>query len=153
MKIFKNALLILALSLFLISCAHNPYKNNFVAENDILITVDENNNSIQPKLYLSKDMSKAAIEMRSNGYILVGTCEFENGLVNFEKAIEQAIDINADFVVVQKENTGNYVGYYPKKFNTGIMGRKIPKNKTDFVDIPYLVEKYGYKATFWAKVM
>ncbi len=154
MKRYNIFFLIVVLVILSASCAHNPYKSNFVAEKDLVVNnsmIDNLGEVENPTLFISKDMSKAVLKMRSNGYVLVGTCEFENGLVSYEKAIEQAKSIDAQFVIVQKENTGNYTGYYPKKFNTGFVGRKIPKNKSDFVDIPYLVKQYGYVATFWSK--
>jgi hypothetical protein len=67
----------------------------------------------QPEVYSTDDMERDARDLRSKNYVAIGSSSFNGGAASKDAVIQQAKDIGAKVVLVQRKYTGTQTSTIP----------------------------------------
>lgn len=166
----KNLLLI-ALGLLAISCAkpYTQYYTDTTKGRDITKYIEVS--TTEPKFMRGNNVESDALQMVENGYVLLGYSSFHGRKINENQAIEQAKKVNASMVIVYSKYLDTISGYTPlilpdtktsltnvttsvygsSGYATGYGSGTTTSYGTKTMYMPYNIDRFDQKATYWAK--
>lgn len=172
----SRKLLVLTLLFTIFGCGTNiaNYYHDGLGGKKVVDIKELEPNIGEPTVMEGTNPEADAINMQENGFALIGFTSFNGPLIDKNKFIQQAKDINAAIIycyvnytntssgsipwTVQNPNqtatayhSGNVTGYGGSASYTGTSTYSLPGGTTSY-NIPYSVHRYDQMAAYWVKI-